>query len=107
MIELSNVIAEIQGFLSVVNTFADGDTTPSILGALVHKTANTGATSISTFDDGEPGRFFIFIFGDGDTTLVHGANLQLASNSNLTGAAGDTRIFSTDDGIIWAEVPQG
>ena len=104
--ELSNVIAELQGFVSGVKTIANADATPSILGAAVFVTANTGSTSITTFDDGEPGRFFYFVFGDGNTTLVHGTNLQLASNSNLTGAAGDTRIFETLDGTIWSEVPQ-
>ena len=105
--ELSNVIAELQGFVSGLGTFADGDTTPSILGSAVFITANTGATSITTFDDGEPGRSFDFIFGDSTTTLVHGTNLQMASNSNLAGTAGDTRRFSTEDGTVWSEVPQG
>ena len=104
---LENVILELQTFVSRLNTFTDADATPSVLGALVHKTANTGATSITTFDEGEPGRTIILIFGDANTTLVHGTNLQMASNSNLNGASGDTRTFSTDDGTTWYEVPQG
>ena len=106
MIELANVISELQGFVSGLGTFANGDTTPSILGSAVFITANTSGTSITTFDDGEPGVSKDLIFGDGNTTLVHGTNLQMASNSNLTGTTGDTRRFSTEDGTIWSEVPQ-
>ncbi len=106
LLDWANAITELQGFVSGLGTFADADTTPSILGSAVFLTANTGGTSITTFDDGEPGRSFDLIFGDGNTTLVHGTNLQMASNSNLTGTAGDTRRFSTEDGTVWSEVPQ-
>ena len=105
--ELENVISELQSFVSRVETIADADTTPSVLGAAVLLTANSGATSISTFDDGEPGRSFKLVFGDANTTLLHGSNLQMSGNTNFKGAAGDTRIFTTDDGTLWREVPQG
>ena len=105
--ELENVISELQSFVSRVETIADADTTPSVLGAAVLLTANSVATSISTFDDGEPGRSFKLVFGDANTTLLHGSNLQMSGNTNLRGAAGDTRIFTTDDGTVWRELPQG
>ncbi len=107
MQELSNVIQELQGHTTALGTFADADTTPSVLGASVWKTANTGGTSITTFDDGEQGRRIVLVFGDGNTTLVHGSNLNMVSNANFTGNAGDTRIFATDDGTKWYETPQG
>ena len=105
--ELENVISELQSFVSRVETIADADTTPSVLGAAVLLTANSGATSISTFDDGEPGRSFKLVFGDANTTLLHGSNLHMSGNTNFKGAAGDTRIFTTDNGTLWREVPQG
>ena len=104
--ELEGVIAELQTYVSRLETITNGDTTPSVLGAAVLLTANSGSTSITTFSDGEAGRSIDFIFGDANTTLVHGTNLQLASNANLTGTAGDTRRFATEDGAIWRETPQ-
>ena len=105
--ELENSFAELQRRVSSVETLTDGDTTPSVLDGSVLLTANTSPTSITTFDDGDLGHRFTLIFGDADTTLVHGANLQLSGSSNFTGAVGDTRAFATEDGVIWREVPQG
>ena len=98
------MIAELQTRVSRLVTITNADTTPSVLGGAVLLTANSGSTSITTFDDGEAGRSIDFIFGDGNTTLVHGTNLQLTGGANYTGTAGDTMSFTTDDGTIWRQI---
>jgi len=55
----------------VVETFTNGDTTPSVHTNTFFKTANTAATSIIGFDDGWKGQEFTLIFGDANTTIVH------------------------------------
>jgi hypothetical protein len=83
-------------------TFSDGDTTPSVSGSRLFKTNNTGATSITTFDDGVAGEEITVVFGDVNTTLVDGATLVMAGSANKTFAATDvwTGIF---DGSVWYE----
>lgn len=90
----------------VASSFADGDTTPSVAEASVFTTANAAPTSITAFDDGVPAQRFHLIFGDANTTLVHGANLQLIGDANFVGAVGDVKHFVTEDGVVWREVPQ-
>lgn len=84
-------------------TFADADTTPTVAGSRLFKSANTGATSITTFDDGVAGQRIDIIFGDANTTLVDGATLVLRTGGNYTPAATDTwtGVF---DGSVWYEL---
>ncbi len=89
-----------------VLTFTDADTTPSVQNTKIAITANTGATTITTFDGGEIGQIVVIRFGDANTTLAHGSTLQLIGDTNFTGAAGDMKTFSTDDGTNWREIPQ-
>lgn len=91
-----------------VGTFANGDTTPSVrvIGSVVQKTdrfvcANSGATSITTFDDGVNGQE-ITIRLDANTTLVHGATLKLAGGANLVGTANDMVTLVLISGV-WYE----
>lgn len=85
-------------------TFTDADTTPSVANGTRFKTANTGSTSITDFDNHVTGQRITLIFGDGNTTLVHNASiLNLAGDANFTGADGDIVEF-IDDGGIWREV---
>ena len=98
---------EIASGLSIgTGTFTDADATPSVANIRLGITANTGATTITTFDDGIIGQVVTIRFGDGNTTLAHGATLQLIANVNFTGATGDMKAFITDDGTNWYEVPQ-
>ena len=85
-------------------TFTDADTTPSIAGRNIFVEANTGATSITTFDDGQPGQIIHIRFTTANTTLVDGATLQLAGSANFVGSADDviTLWFGGDN--IWREV---
>ncbi len=84
-------------------TFADADTSPTVVGSRLFKTANTGATSITTFDNGVAGQRIDIIFGDGNTTLVDGASLVLRTGGNYTPAATDTWT-GVYDGTVWYEL---
>lgn len=88
---------------TVAVVFANADTTPSVSGGLLFKTNNGGATSITDFDDAKTGQWFRLIFGDANTTIVHGAGvIGLRGAANYTGATGDIIEFQ-DDGGVWRE----
>lgn len=82
-------------------TFPDQDATPSVFGATLFKTANTGATSITTFDDGMEGQRILIVFTDSNTTLSEAGNIKLSAA--FTSTADDTMelVF---DGVSWYEV---
>jgi hypothetical protein len=102
---LQGVLREIQAHVQGPGVWADGDTTPSVYGANAWETANTGATSVTALDDGEPGRIVTVIFRDTNTTMVHGSNLKLSGGVNYTPSAADeVRQYVTPDGTEWLEV---
>lgn len=106
MLSLTHTLNGVEARQSGVTTLSAGDATPSADGAAVLVTANTGATTITAIDDGKPGWSLVIVFGDSDTTIQHGANLQLIGYTDFTGAAGDVLRFVTDDGTTWREAPQ-
>jgi hypothetical protein len=68
----------------MVDTFADGDTTPTVhLGLGTYYTANTGSTSITEFDHLYPGQEFLLVPGDAITTLTDGTLLKVASGTTV------------------------
>lgn len=77
--------------------FADGDTTPSVQGARIWHTANTGATTITDFDDGFAGKKLTVLVKDGNTTFQHGSGLDLDGNSNFSASDGDRIAFVFDN----------
>lgn len=84
--------------------FANADTSPSIAGTVVAKTANTGATKITFLDDGYFGQLVVIIAGDGNTTIQHDAGLMtLTAGNDVKLAAGETAAF-VFDGAVWREV---
>ena len=83
-------------------TFADGDTTPSVLESNIFKTNNSSATSITTLDDGSPGQKITVIFGDSNTTIVHGSGIILNGGTNVTPSANSVMEF-VYDGTEWYE----
>lgn len=92
---------------SVIST-ADGDTTPTVLNGTgkqsgVLETVNTGATSITTFDNGKAGQRIIVHFDDNFTTLVHGATLKLQGGMNFV-ASQDDIIELVYINNVWYEV---
>lgn len=83
--------------------FSDGDTTPSVAnGIRVAKTANSTATNITTFDDGLSGQKITIIFGDSNTTIVHGSGIYLRGGTNVTPPINTTMSF-VYDGSYWYE----
>lgn len=81
-------------------TFADADTTPSVSGGNLFKTANTGATTITALDNGVNGQEVTIVFGDANTTLSDASTLKLSAA--ITGTADDT-ITLVFDGTNWFE----
>ena len=84
-------------------TFSSGDATPSVKYSTLFKTANAGATSITTFDDGGSGQLITVIVNDANTTFVNGATLATRSGSNIVAANGLTYSF-VKDGTVWRQV---
>lgn len=86
-----------------VTALADADTTPSVANGTNFLTANTGATSITTFDDGYNGQVVTLTAGDANTTLVNGATLVLADGANFLPSTGDA-ITLQYNGTLWREI---
>jgi hypothetical protein len=82
-------------------TAADGDTTPSVLNAERLVLANSGATTVSNFDDAKDGQEITLFFANGNTT-VNQSNAYLAGGVNFTGTANDT-LTLVKRGIYWYE----
>jgi hypothetical protein len=89
------------GTFTRVRTFTSTDATPSVKNGKVFKTANAGATTITTFDDGVVGQEVTVIFNDTNTTIdFTGTNLKGNVGADFVGAVGDvmTGFF---DGTDW------
>jgi hypothetical protein len=86
------------------SAIADGDATPDVSASLGHYTANTGATSITDFDN-KTNAMIILQAGDGNTTIVHDATkIVLRGALSLPMASGDVMVF-VERGGIWYETP--
>lgn len=83
----------------------DGDTTPSVAKGGYFYTQNTGATSITDFDDGVAGQEIIVKL-DANTTLVYnGAKIYLKDATDATGATnGIITLKKWSAGSAWVEV---
>jgi hypothetical protein len=82
-------------------TAADGDTTPSVLNTKHLVLSNTGATTVTNFDDAKDGQEITLFFTNGNTT-VNQSNAYLAGGVNFTGTANDT-LTLIKRGIYWYE----
>lgn len=80
----------------------DADTTPSVKGRAILAMVNSGATTVTNFDDGIYGQTVTLLFFDANTTIQHGANIKLAGGVNFAGTANDalTLVFRA----AWFEV---
>lgn len=91
-------------FGTVVATAANGDSTPSVSGVDVLKTANTSGTQISSFDNGVNGQSLTLVIQDEYTNVSHAAgNIYLAAQYTHYGHAGNCLRF-IHDGTNWREV---
>ena len=80
---------------------ADGDTTPSVLNLTSLITANTGATTISDFDDGVEGQVIWVEVNDANTTFdFTGSSLKGNNGADYAAASGDM-IQATLRGNNW------
>lgn len=69
-------------------TFTDLDTTPSVAGRPRFREANTGATTITDFDDGAEGQEMYVVFTTNNTTLTHAdGKLELKGLVSVTPGA--------------------
>ena len=89
-------------------TFGNGDDSPSVSKGNVFKTKNEKSLKITTFDDGIEGQIITIIFGDTNSTLVHGGTqkkgfISLSGATDWTGAVTDT-IQLVYDGSYWYEI---
>lgn len=100
----SNEAAIIAALLPGLTAIANADTSPSVSGALALKTANTGATTITFFDNGYEGQIVVVVAGDADTTIQHDTGLiQLTSQANVKLLDGEAMLFVLE-GDVWHEV---
>jgi hypothetical protein len=86
-----------------VSSFADADTTPSVKGHSFWQAFNSGATSITTLDDGKTGHVVTIKFLNANTTMVSGSGLSLAGAVNKTFNGNDVLTLKYD-GTNWLEV---
>lgn len=86
---------------ATVATLVDGDTTPSVSQGRIFKTANTGSTTITNFDDGIIGQLIRILVNDANTTFDFSASsLKGNGGSDLLATSGDV-IFAIYDGTNW------
>ncbi len=91
-----------EGFNSLGSKFfVDGDTSPSIKGANVFICANTGATTITDFDDDTEGQMIHILFTNGNTTLQQGATLKHPAAANITPTANDVVTYIRASGTAF------
>lgn len=86
--------------VSASRTFADGDATPDISDGHIFSTANTGATTITTFDGSANNHEFV-VKVDANTTIQHGSTIKLAGGANFVGTANDTISFVNISGVFY------
>jgi hypothetical protein len=94
--EAGDCAAPIQGEVA----FADADATPSVKGIMSAITANTGATTITGFDDGTAGQVLTLRIYDANTTIGSGLT---ATGMQILGVSGDTLQW-VYDGAAWKQI---
>jgi parallel beta-helix repeat protein len=96
----SSIIDNHPGFFS----FGNGDTTPSVAVGSKFQFSNSGATSVTMFDDGIPGQE-IEVRGDVNTTIVHNASfIRCRGGVNITGMNADRLVSFRRVAGIWYEM---
>lgn len=88
---------------SSFQTIDDADTSPSVATGNLFVTANTGATSITTFDDGVSGQCIEVHCGDANTTFVHGSGMVLQGGANFAAGLNNVLVLRRRN-VSWQEV---
>ena len=90
--------------ISQINTFTARDTTPSILGGTLFKTANDRPISITDFDDGGEGQRITILINDANTDFTHDTRkMYLSGGTNWTACTTGDTIEFIYDGSKWYE----
>jgi hypothetical protein len=90
------------GLTGLVGVYTAGDTTPNVDGISFMYVANSGATSITQFDNGVNGQELTLLFADGNTTITR-ANAYLQGGSDYTSSANST-LKLVSYGNKWYEI---
>jgi len=85
----------------VIPTLPNNDVTPTVRGVSVAFVANTGATTITAFDDGYAGQQLTLLFTNTNTTLSDAGTLALTGA--FTSTANDSVVLLFD-GTNWIEL---
>lgn len=89
---------------SVVTTFTDGDTTPTVRYGGSFAFNNSASTSVTNFDDGVEAQEFLVRLGI-NTTLVHdNALLRLKGAVNVTGVSSSNFMSFVRKSGVWFEL---
>jgi len=80
-------------------TFASADATPTVNGNH-HFNTNTGALTITDFDDGYQGQV-IYVVSKGAITFDTTSTNLTGSSVDIVTASGDTTTWLCDDGTTW------
>jgi len=101
----ATVRGNFNGARDAVAAFGANDATPSVGGsyAKYFRTANTGATTITAFDDAFEGQEFTLLVNDANTTIQHNAGLIMKGGTNATPGNGAMFRFLRDS-TAWREV---
>ena len=87
------------------NGYTSGDTTPSVRNRNQLHIVNSGAVTISNFDDGEEGQIIHLTFADANTT-VDRTNAVLSGGVNFVSTADDSLTLLLR-GSTWVEIARG
>ncbi|MCK5020205.1 MAG: right-handed parallel beta-helix repeat-containing protein [Candidatus Peribacteraceae bacterium] len=93
-------------FSNLFRVLTDLDTTPDLNGASYWNAANTGATSITAFENAELGREKYITFSNANTTFVHSSVLLLSGAGNVNPTTNSIMKFMFVDlpSPAWHEV---
>lgn len=91
------------GWEAKVGSYSAGDTTPTVLGISYLYIANSGATTITNFDDGVVGQVIVLEFADSNTT-INRSNAYLSGGTNFTSTAHDILILMKGNDGLWTEL---
>jgi hypothetical protein len=80
-------------------TLTANSATPSVSDANKAVTANTAATTITSFSNGVDEQVLFFRAGDALTTLQHGTNIILKTGANHIFALNETAMFVREGGV--------
>jgi len=86
-------------------TFTDADTSPSVKGRTFYQASNTGATTITTFDDGFVGQEITVFASNGNTTLGHGGGINTPTGAGVTIASGGS-VTLRRNASVWVFISQ-